>query len=965
MEARVPCLAIAFENGKIQIMRDDKDISPLLLDTNMKHLNIKWNTNGSILAVAGVQYARSSQGEEKEVSVVQFYDPFGQYLRSLKVPGKKINSLSWEHGGLRIALAVDSFIYFANIRPDYKWGFFADDVIVYGFHRLDRPETTLVFWNTKTNEKYTKLLNKLCSVSAFGDNCLLVAKADEAGNHYTLTISNAIGTAMETKYIDFAPKYALITKQYVFVASADLVMCWQFKLTPKKYNTFDTTKRRDFREKVFHIDDIPDSTQDALSIADLKKKKPTSDPILSITASETVLIIGRQSGALVQLSIPNLQVESKYQTPLRPFAISLNCNSTRLAILDSTGLLKLFELAKKGNLVISTGAAKVDAEGKFLEFERKDVWDVHWATDNPELFAAMEKTRMYVFRNLDPEEPITSSGYVCSFDNLQIKAILLDEIFKQPESPSKEYMLNIDSKSLRDTRNILGQVGLADGLQFVEDNPHPRLWRLVADAALDALDFPIAQKAFIRCLDYGGLQFVKKLQKLDDAQKQRAEVAAYFSHYDVAERLYLELDRKDLAVDLRIRLGDWFRVVQLIRSGGGSGDDVLLERAWNSIGDYYYDRQKWAQAVTYYAQGRNIERLLECYYVTEDFESLEKIMFSLSETSPLLLNVARKFVTVGLCDQAVTAFLKANDVKSAIDTCVHLNKWNTAVELAEAHKFQGIEALLATYASYLLEKQKIMSAIELYRKANYCQKSARLLYELAEEAAKTGKNSLKVKKFYVLAALEVERYHQLNKQHKGNRLGEVSALDGLLAEDRKNNEDSKFLDNVWRGAEAYHFYLLAQRQFYSGNVPGALKTAVHLRNYEDIIDAKIINALVALISFHDSHFGVCSTAFIKLEALPDISDQEREQFENLALSIFTKFPPNDPKALDITCTNCASYIQDGDSFCASCHFSFPTCIVSGRPIYESIHFMCHVCKHRAIESEISGLACCPLCHSLL
>lgn len=37
------------------------------------------------------------------------------------------------------------------------------------------------------------------------------------------------------------------------------------------------------------------------------------------------------------------------------------------------------------------------------KFERKDVWDMKWANDNPDLFSMMEKTRMYVFRNLDPE----------------------------------------------------------------------------------------------------------------------------------------------------------------------------------------------------------------------------------------------------------------------------------------------------------------------------------------------------------------------------------------------------------------------------------------------------------------------------------------------------------------------------------------------------------------------------------
>jgi hypothetical protein len=48
--------------------------------------------------------------------------------------------------------------------------------------------------------------------------------------------------------------------------------------------------------------------------------------------------------------------------------------------------------------------------GQLLEFERKDVWDIKFADDNPDLFACMEKTRMYVFRGTDPEEPVTSSG---------------------------------------------------------------------------------------------------------------------------------------------------------------------------------------------------------------------------------------------------------------------------------------------------------------------------------------------------------------------------------------------------------------------------------------------------------------------------------------------------------------------------------------------------------------------------
>lgn len=73
-------------------------------------------------------------------------------------------------------------------------------------------------------------------------------------------------------------------------------------------------------------------------------------------------------------------------------------------------------------------------------------------------------------------------------------------------------------------------------------------------------------------------------------------MAAYFKRFDEAETIYREMDRKDLAIDLRIRLGDWFRVLQLIQTGGG--DDLLKQRAMNMIGDYYAERYKWYQRIS-------------------------------------------------------------------------------------------------------------------------------------------------------------------------------------------------------------------------------------------------------------------------------------------------------------------------------------------------------------------------------
>jgi hypothetical protein len=38
----------------------------------------------------------------------------------------------------------------------------------------------------------------------------------------------------------------------------------------------------------------------------------------------------------------------------------------------------------------------------------------------------------------------------------------------------------------------------------------------------------------------------------------------------------------------------------------------------------------------------------------------------------------------------------------------------------------------------------------------------------------------------------------------------------LLESDNGLDLDTKIIDNAWRGAEAYHFFMLAQRQLYEG-----------------------------------------------------------------------------------------------------------------------------------------------------
>jgi WD repeat-containing protein 35 len=116
---------------------------------------------------------------------------------------------------------------------------------------------------------------------------------------------------------------------------------------------------------------------------------------------------------------------------------------------------------------------------------------------------------------------------------------------------------------------------------------------------------------------------------------------------------------RDLAISLREKLGDWFRVVQLMKMGSG-GSDIQMEVAWNSIGDYFADRQNWESAKEYYEKGRNQEQLVRCYYMLEDYTSLENTVANLPENHNLLQSIGEMFASVGMCAQAVTAYIKVN-----------------------------------------------------------------------------------------------------------------------------------------------------------------------------------------------------------------------------------------------------------------------------------------------------------------
>lgn len=287
-------------------------------------------------------------------------------------------------------------------------------------------------------------------------------------------------------------------------------------------------------------------------------------------------------------------------------------------------------------------------------------------------------------------------------------------------------------------------------------------------------------------------------------------------------------------------------------------------------------------------------------YYLENFDELESCISKLPEKSPLLGKMGQMLASVGMCNQAVVAFLRQGDIKSAVNTCVNLKQWGQAVELAQKYRMPQISALLGKHAAQLLQEGRLFEAIELKRKAGKFLDAARLLMKLAEGEALNKCNVLSLKKIHVLAGLLIEDHLRVQASLTGGtRNSTISNL---------SPEDSVLVDQIWHAAKGHHLTILAQRQLRSGLIRSAVYTALQLRDYEDVSSVEDIYSLLALSSCADRSFGTCSKAFIKLESLETIPEERRIEYEELAVTIFSQHEPHDTKVDRIDCYVCDAMI---------------------------------------------------------
>ena len=938
----------------------------------------------------------------KNKSLILFYNVQGELLKRFVCPCQ-VNSFSWGNSST-LALAADKYIYIAFAKFKHKWTYL-NDTIVFAYLISDQ-KYNIIFLNTLNDTKQCKLVYNLINVISSEFYCAIIQEAKEK-KEYSFMITNNFCNVLDTKLVPIKPILYDMNNQFIVISDTDYVYVLQYRgyyKPPKKGNKKDKDDKNTdiinvtnikynvpmgkldakyMNEFCFFIESElnPDIEYDYKSFV---KTKKTKNPIIYISLSNIYLYIAKSNGIINRYNLYTMLLERKFKLDETIKSFGLSPFDKYLWCINNNDYLSVYNIENE--------------KPEKLNYYQKEVWDIKWAEKNDENdredtldFVILQKNRLYFINNLQVEgEMMKCTDYLAKYINNEVTTVKIEKLNNDRNNDffeGKNYLKVYQNKVLKEFNELLENSQITDlkpALEYASKKPCNTFYSKITKKALEKLDFDSAQTAMLQTGDFEGLQFLKKIKNIEDDELKKAEILEFNNNYDEASNKYNNMGRSDLNLAMNIKLGKWDKVTDMMSKNDEKDENLKI--AYNNYADELYEKKEYDKAEDYYKKSGNIHGLINTYFAKEDYNKAAELIEQLPKDDEFLEEIGDKFKGLGMCKEAVMAYSKKGNLKKAMETYIENNKWSEAIELSRENDFYNMEQLTNKFGSEFIKNGRKLDLVELFNKANMKLKVNKYLIEIACDMWKLRAKPLIIKKIYVLAALELENYknrisdsqidndeHIDNIEESKSREKEINSDINLDKKKINNNYSSKEIDkilfNSWRGAEAFHYYMLCQNQLYNKKFKEACKTSIRLTLYEKELGSEIVYRLIALCSYLNKSFAICSEALCTLEKLNSINKFRQDKYETLAKSIFVQFEPKNVDEKFFKCPNneCKKAVSEYDIYCRNCGMNFSGCVLTGASIFDHHYFKCKQCHHRTKKSEVkkSTIGNCPLCHCSL
>ncbi|PIO73483.1 hypothetical protein TELCIR_04541 [Teladorsagia circumcincta] len=213
-----PKLLIAYAHGVVQLMRNENDMCKLSTHGPIRTAPLGVNAESKKdHGLAKFLFYVASERRSNKI----------QKLTSLQMHCSSLTGCSWDPTGVKLALSSENLLWFANVRPRYKWGY-CGHTIVYSYEKAERGDYRVVFYESKLDESYSKPVRQLEQLATGSDYCVIANRQEDSLGKCLLQLCNNIGTCVDFKYVDIEPQTISLNNWAAVVAGGDCYFIWHF-----------------------------------------------------------------------------------------------------------------------------------------------------------------------------------------------------------------------------------------------------------------------------------------------------------------------------------------------------------------------------------------------------------------------------------------------------------------------------------------------------------------------------------------------------------------------------------------------------------------------------------------------------------------------------------------------------------------------------------------------------------------
>ncbi|CAF0925903.1 unnamed protein product [Didymodactylos carnosus] len=426
------------------------------------------------------------------------------------------------------------------------------------------------------------------------------------------------------------------------------------------------------------------------------------------------ILLGLKNGGVYQVFVNNAfpQLLAKQSSTI--FCIDMNVNRTKIAVIDDTNTLYVYDVWTKELLYQEPNAHTVAWNGYFA--------DMLAFSGEGQISIKVADFPVYKQHLQLPVRDAELLGLIVGFNGCTIYLLHLYAMSGVTVPVTDAVYRYINKKQL-DNAYRLACLGESS-----------QTWEALGHAAIEQNDYVIAKKCFSRVRD---MKYCNLLSTYEEVAKRGetkpninlGDYYAYAGRFQEAARNYQHGGAPDRAMTMFSDLRMFDQAKEYMVAG-----DVDQQKLLNKQAEWAMTMNEQRTAAELYLAAHDYLRAIDLAGKNKWSDLLASITSKLDKAQhDLLKRCARYFVEMKQYTYAADVYEKMGDIKSLLDMRIILNQWDEVFSLAKRYPLYHSDAYY-NYGQYLAENDRFVDAQRAFYKAGRIIEARNVLQALTDNA---------------------------------------------------------------------------------------------------------------------------------------------------------------------------------------------------------------------------------------